>query len=328
MNLLLLLYFLAIAPKIFIDRVLRGKRHPGFLQRLGISVPDSQGRPVIWIHAVSVGEVKSAQPLFRELKKKHPSFFFLITTISETGQREARRSLPEAGAFAYLPLDLTWVVKRWVNKLRPQLFVLIESDFWPHLLKTLKKSGTVIVLASGKLSERSARRFSYFPSFAKKLFAHFDLLCLQNEEHEKRFLPLIPDPSRLHVTGNLKLDIEPQKVDTAPWHKNLPSNVLTISCTHAPEEELLLDVLPKGCFVFLVPRHPERFNEVAELLESKQIPFVRWSQIEKKQDEQVILVDAMGQLPICYSLSSWRFGVRSHVYFITTHYKFTDSKIG
>ncbi|HSX11650.1 MAG TPA: glycosyltransferase N-terminal domain-containing protein, partial [Chlamydiales bacterium] len=306
MNLLIFLYLILIGPKLFLDRVLRGKRHPGLLQRLGLRVPRSD-RPVIWIHAISVGEVKAAQPLFRKLRETHPDSFFLITTTTATGQAEAHRSLSDADAIAYLPLDFTWVVRRWVAKLQPKLFILIECDFWFNLLAALKKSGARIVLVSGKISQRSARRFALFPTFTKKLFSHFDLLCIQNDDHLRRFAPLVPDPKRLHVTGNLKLDIEPQPIDPSYWktHLSLPPQTLTISCTHAPEEALLLDALQaSGWFIILVPRHPERFNEVAQLLTQKQIPFFRWSHLQARRGgERVLLVDAMGQLPICYSLS-------------------------
>jgi len=192
-NILILLYLIVIAPKLLWDRISKGKRHPALLQRLGFRVP-AANRPVIWIHAVSVGEVKAAQPLFRALKEKEPTSFFLITTTSATGQAEAKRSLPEADAFAYLPVDLTWVVRRFVQKLRPTIFILVESDFWLNLLTALKAQGTKIVLVSGKMSERSARRFTRFSLFSKKLFSHFDHLCVQNEDHYRRFLPLVPSP--------------------------------------------------------------------------------------------------------------------------------------
>lgn len=297
-NALVLLYLLIIAPKLLLDRVLKGKRHPGFLQRIGFNIPEAD-RPVIWIHAVSVGEVKSAQPLFRELREKEKNAFFLITTTSATGQAEAKRSLPEADAFAYLPIDLSWVVKRWVKQLNPRRFILIESDFWFNLLSALKKNGTEISLVSGKLSERSARRFLYFSPFAKRLFALFDHLCVQNEEHWDRFFPLVDDPARLHITGNIKLDFKPQPIEGT---LELPQPVITISCTHAPEEEMLLDALEEGnWFIILAPRHPERFEGVAELLKKKNIPFSRWSQ--RESGGRVLLVDAMGQLPICYAHS-------------------------
>lgn len=296
-NALIFLYLLLIAPKLLFDRLKKGKKHPELLQRLGFKVPQVPN-PAIWIHAVSVGEVKAAQPLFLALKKAHPNSFFLITTTSATGQAEAKRSLPTAHAFAYLPIDLSWVVKRWVKKVNPIQFILIESDFWPNLLKTLKKNGTKITLVSGKMSERSAKRFRFFLPFAKRLFAHFNALCVQNEDHYQRFFPLVPDPKRLHITGNLKLDIEAAPIQPI----SLPLPTITVSCTHPSEEESLLNVLLGGPWlILLAPRHPERFQEVAQMLTTKKIPFSRWN--DPKKTGPLILVDAMGQLPICYASS-------------------------
>ena len=298
------LYLIAMAPKLLVDR-LKGKRHPDFLQRLGARIPDPKKRPVIWIHAVSVGEAKAAQPLFRALQREYPETFFLITTTTAAGQEEAKRSLSGAGAYRYLPLDFTWIVRRWAKALPPQYLLLIEGDLWPNLLAAVKKAGGKNILISGKISPRSARRFQILSPLSRKLFSRLDLLCVQNEEHADRFRPLVPDPSRIHITGNLKLDIEPQKVDIAHWRSLFPGNSLTLSCTHAPEEDLLLDALKDGPWtLFLAPRHPERFDEVAQIILKKNLPYIRWSQLDKRRGgERVILVDAMGQLPICYSLS-------------------------
>jgi 3-deoxy-D-manno-octulosonic-acid transferase len=298
MNILILLYLLIIAPKIFWDRISKGKKHPGFSQRIGLNIPAPTG-PVIWIHAVSVGEVKAAQPLFRALRKQEPNAYFLITTTSATGQAEAKRSLPEANAFAYLPLDLTFIVRRWVKKLNPKLFILIESDFWYNLLTALRQNNTRIILASGKMSSRSAARFLRFRTFSQKLFSLFDHLCLQNTDHYQRFAPLVPDPTRLHITGNLKLDLKPQPITPLLLP---PKPTLTLSCTHAPEEELLLDALENSpYFLILAPRHPERFEEVAQLLKRRNLAFTRWSR--PAPHAQILLVDAMGQLPTCYAHS-------------------------
>ena len=280
------------------------KRH--HYRRLFGSIPNANGKEVVWIHAVSVGEAKAAQSLFRSLRKSYPEAFFLITTVTEAGLAEARRSLAEADAFAYLPMDFRWIVRRWVRSLRPKLFLLMESDFWPNLLSAVKDFGGKLALVSGKLSERSARRFHALSFFSKKLFNLFDLLCVQNEEQARRFLPIV-DPEKMHITGNIKLDQAPERIDVDFWRQQLsvPAAALTLSCTHAPEEDLLLDLLPlEEVFCFLAPRHPERFDEVAAILKAKSIPFFRWSCFEERQGgERVLLVDAMGQLPICYTLS-------------------------
>lgn len=292
-------YLLLLGPKLLWDRVVKGKRHPGFRQRLGFGLPPlPEGRPIIWIHGVSVGEIKAMQPLFEKMKKKLPQAVFFVTTTTATGFEEAKRSLKGA-AYSYMPLDFHGAVERTVRHVRPDLFLLSESDFWPKLLKQIQLRGGKTVLISGKLSKRSASRFFTFRFFAKKLFDRFDFLLVQNEEQKNRFLPLVSEPGRIHITGNPKFDLKPQIVQ-AP---STPHTFITIACTHAPEEEQLLDVLLTGEWrFFLAPRHPERFEEVAQLLTRKKIPFTRWSQTQELT-AKVILIDAMGKLPLCYTLS-------------------------
>jgi 3-deoxy-D-manno-octulosonic-acid transferase len=249
----------------------------------------------IWIHAVSVGEIKAAQPLYLELRKLHPDSFILITTVTATGLAEAKRSLPGANEYLKAPIDFPWVVRHWVRKYNPKLYLLVETDFWPNLLSALKKNNCKIALVSGKLTERSAKRFSFFKFFSRWMFSKFDLLCVQNEEHKARFQPFCP---QIYVTGNLKLDLTAQPVQKAVY----PFPAITISCTHAPEEELLLEALKDlNLFIFLAPRHPHRFNEVADILTRKNIPFTRWTQ--NAPHAKVLLVDTMGQLPTCYAHS-------------------------
>ena len=283
---------------------LRKKRH--HYRRLFAPVPDPQGKEVIWIHAVSVGETKAAQALFQALRASHPNTFFLITSTTATGLAESHRSLAGADAFAYIPIDLSWIVNKWVKAMRPKLFLLIEGDIWPNLLRAIKKQGGKTALVSGKLSERSAKRFSLVPRLSKKLFALIDQFSVQNEEQLHRFLPFVPQ-EKISVTGNLKWDYRVELIDAAPWRSRIPLQepIVTLACTHTAEEELLLDQLPLDQIsLFLVPRHPERFEPIAQLLQKRAIPFIRWSRLEERRGgERVVLVDAMGQLPICYSLS-------------------------
>ena len=279
-----------------------------FFKRIVQKIPDPAGKAVIWIHGVSVGEIKSSQSLFHSLRQSHPNAFFLITTTTETGQAEAKRSLPEADAVAYLPIDIPWLVAAWARALKPHLFLLIESDFWPFLLRAIRKVGGKIVLVSGKMSERSARRFRFFSILSKKLFSLFDLICVQNEEHYSRFLPLVSNPGSLQIAGNIKFDIKPQAVDIEYWRNLLQPapQTIAITCTHEAEEEMLLDLLyPQTEFFFLLaPRHPHRFATVAQLLDRRNIPYCRWTRLEERRGgERVILVDAMGKLSICYALS-------------------------
>lgn len=293
----LLLFFITLLISI---------KKPHHLQRLFAPIPNPGSKEVIWIHAVSVGEAKAIQTLFLSLRAQFADSFFLITTTTATGQSEARRSLSSADAFAFLPVDLSWIIRRWVKALRPKLFLLVEGDYWPNLLSEIKKSGAKTLLVSGKLSKRSSQRFARVPYFARKLFSKLDLLCVQNEAYADRFRAFV-EPSRIHIGGNLKLDHRPAPIDCVFWKQKLALSqpAITLACTHAPEEEELLERLPlNDYFIFLAPRHPERFEEVAQILERKQISYFRWScPAERKGGERVLLIDAMGQLPICYALS-------------------------
>ncbi len=295
-NSLLFLLGLCALPKMF-----RRKTRSGLGQRLGRGLPDlpnKQGK-VVWIHAVSVGETRAAAPLFHKMRAELPEATFIVSSVTETGHHEAKRSLSQANAHFFLPLDFSWIMHKVVHKYKPDLLLLVEGDFWYHLMQETKKRGGRVVLVNGKLSERSFKRFAYVKRFAKRLFSQLDLLCVQSERFKERFLQL--GVRNVIVTGNLKLDISPPcLVDKEYWQQELTifpgDRVLVIGSTHHPEEELLLETLTPvlECIpelkILLVPRHPERFASVAKSL-------------ERFQNKRIILVDRMGLLSTCYQLA-------------------------
>lgn len=269
-----------------------------FRQRLGLDIPN--GKEVIWIHAVSVGEVKSAKGLLEKLKSEYSNTYILITTCTATGLEEAERSLTQADSFCFLPIDFSWIMKKWVTALQPKLLIFVETDLWYNLLNEAKKIGTKTVLVSGKISERSAKRYKVASFFAKKLFSKLDLILVQNEEHYARFTPW---SKNLHIGGNLKLDAIPLSIDRKKWGSHFLGQNILITCTHEPEEiDLLLALSDIPGTIYIAPRHPERFTQIADLLKCKQIPYITWSQIGNKTGcERVVLIDSMGILPIFYS---------------------------
>jgi 3-deoxy-D-manno-octulosonic-acid transferase len=255
---------------------------------------------VIWIHAVSVGEAKSAKGLLSKLKQEYPCAFILATTATGGGLDEAKRSLKEADAISFMPFDCSWVMRKWVRVLQPKLLLLVESDFWIQHMRQVKKQGGQIVLVSGKISERSANRFAKVPFFANRLFSLFDHVLVQNEEYRRRFALLLKGDTSLQIGGNLKLDALPEKRDMA-LSRAFAQNGLSIAVisTHAPEEEELLAALQSlSARIYLAPRHPERFGLVAKMLEDAQIPYCRWGDREQvSRQVLVVLVDVMGQIP-------------------------------
>lgn len=291
----ILLGILASLPRIIWQR-----KFPTFWRRFWAKPPCPKGRPVIWIHAVSVGEAKSAKGLLSNLKREYPHAFILATTATGGGLDEAKRSLQEADAISLMPFDVSWVMRKWARVLQPKLLLLVESDFWLQHMRQVKKQGGQIVLVSGKISERSANRFAKVPFFASRLFSLFDHVLVQNEEYRLRFVSLLKENTSLQIGGNLKLDALPEKRNMR-INRAFAQNGLSIAIisTHAPEEEELLSALQSlSVLIYLAPRHPERFGLVAKMLEDAKIPYCRWGDRERiAGNVRVVLVDAMGQIP-------------------------------
>lgn len=306
-------------PKTIYSFFVHKKYRQSLLPRFGFRNSNFKGHslPSIWIHAVSVGETKAVVSLARELKRLFPNNPLIISSVTETGHSEAKRSLPFADDHIYLPFDFSWVISRMVKKAAPGLVILCESDFWYNFLYYSKKNGAALAVVNGKISERSMRRFHLIPFFSKSLFGLFDVLCVQNNLYRARFIEAGAPLEKIVVTGNLKLDEDyPQlsSEEVIEWRKKLgiQSNqiVLTIGSSHAPEEQFFIQIL-KGIWkqapdlrVILVPRHPERFKEVGSLLEKERLFWINFSDINRRTGkEQVILMDAMGLLRMCYQLS-------------------------
>jgi 3-deoxy-D-manno-octulosonic-acid transferase len=310
-NLFLILFAFFMGPKIIWQKWRKGKKVPDLKERLGFHPPVASGSGMrIWIHAVSLGEMKAAQPLAEYLLQSDPTAQVLITTSTTTGYEEACRLFAEKALIRYFPLDFSWTMHRWVRSFRPRILIFVEGDVWPNLLYEAKRQMAHTALVSGKISEKSAQRFSFFTSVSRRLFDSLDLICVQNEEYRNRFARFVNCP--IHISGNLKLDIEPVPLDPSAIRRRFAlhdnQRAITISCTHAPEEKDLLfalrplwDHIP-DLVIFLAPRHPERFDTVASILHQMKIPFCRWN--GSRVQEPLILVDAMGQLPTCYCVSS------------------------
>lgn len=308
---LLLLLGLVALPKLLL-----GRSRANIRQRLGLDFPrvEKGEGPVIWVHAVSVGEVKAVARLAQQLSRERGGTL-VVSTVTETGHAEAKHSIPSADYHVYLPLDFSWVIKPIIRRVKPELVILCESDFWFNFLSAAKEVGARVVLVNGKLSERSLNRYRWFSFFTHRLFSCIDLFCIQAEPYAKRFEELGIPKEKIVVTGNLKLEGGNPKMseqETAVFRKKLgiEANNLTlvIGSTHAPEEEKLLTILEPlwkdfpQLKVILVPRHPERFDAVAGILTKRGISFSRYSEAGDAIG-RVVLIDAMGVLRQCYQIA-------------------------
>lgn len=314
------LFILALAalPKMLWQCLVLGKYRKSLKSRLGFNIPDlPKDKKVIWIHAVSMGETRAVVPFFRLARKGHPDALIVISSTTETGHAEARRSMPEAAAHFFLPLDFSWIVRKVMKKVHPDALVLCESDFWFNLISKAHFQGASVLLINGKVSERSAKRFKLFGRFSRKLFSPFEHLCVQSNRFRERFVLMGVDPKKITVTGNLKFDATPKTLTPAElqvWKEELgikdKDRVIVIGSSHAPEEEWLLAALDTvwqkipDLKVLLVPRHPERFAEVATQVKLRGLTIATYSnQQNKTGDERIVLIDAMGLLNTCYQVA-------------------------
>lgn len=314
----LVLFGLVMFPKMIYQLIFKGKYRKSLLKRFGSGFPviKKGKRPLIWVHAVSLGETKAVAALVKMLKKEFRNPIFVFSTTTETGYVEACRTIA-ADYHVYLPFDFGWVIKPIVRRTAPDLVILCESDFWYNFLTASKKAGAVVALVNGKVSSGSQERFMKFPSFTKKLFSCIDLFCVQGNLYRKRFESMGVPSEKIIVTGNMKFDGDYSKLPATQleaWRLELgiqPNDpVLVVGSSHNPEETQLLKALSAvwsqypNLKVVLVPRHPERFNEVAGILQKNNVNFRRLSQkTSEGQGASVILIDAMGLLRKCYQLA-------------------------
>ena len=301
-------------PSLLIQRCVKGKYKGVLLEKIGLRLPSIsvQEQPVFWIHSVSLGETKAAKPFILRLRKTYPDAYIVLSTMTETGFKEAH-TMQDLNHIFYLPLDFSWTMKRLMRKLRPNAIFLIENDVWYHWLYQAKRFGSKVYWLSAKLSENSFKRYRIFSIYAKKVFSLFDQILAQTLLYKDRFRSFVPE-EKLSIGGDLKYDATVNRLSSeqkAEWQEKLgikPNDfVITIACTHAPEEETILLSL-KGFLeknptvkILLAPRHPERFSQVLDLLKKKNLSCSALSQ--NSQDKNLILIDKMGFLPTCYELS-------------------------
>lgn len=318
-ELLLYIYALYALPKMLYQKIFHGKYQNSFSQRFGSEFPKivKGDRPLVWIHAVSLGETRAVSALAKLIKKEYHNAVIVVSSITETGHAEAKKSMSFADFHVYLPFDFRTVIDPIVQKVKPDLVVLCETDYWFNFLKACKRQNAKIAVVNGKLSERSMKRYLCWPTFAKRLFGYIDIFCVQNKQYAERYKKVGVPPEKISITGNLKFDDEYPKLSREElnnWKQQLgiaPTDlVLVVGSTHDPEESLIIDAMNRvwqdfpNVKVMIVPRHPERFSLVSDFLAEKGVPFVRYGQIaNKKGNEKVIVMDTMGLLRKCYQLA-------------------------
>jgi 3-deoxy-D-manno-octulosonic-acid transferase len=288
------LVYLALAavalPWLVLQRLRDGKVRKGWAAKLWGAVPPRAGqRPCLWLHAVSVGEVNLLEPLIQRWEDQHPQWDVVISTTTQAGYALAcRKYAPRM--VCYAPLDFSWAVRRALRRLRPTLLVLAELELWPNLIAAAHQRGVAVAIVNGRLSQRSFAGYQRIGRLARRMLRQLDLLAVQNQEYADRFLALGADPRQLRITGSIKFDgartdrTAPQVLHLARCAGLGPDDIVWLAgSTQHPEEAIVLEVYRRLVAQFprlrliLVPRHPERFEEVARLLTQQGVPWQRRS---------------------------------------------------
>jgi 3-deoxy-D-manno-octulosonic-acid transferase len=325
LNLVYITLLIVLSPLLVYKSWKTGKYREGWSEKFFGLCPERVGRgPCLWLHAVSVGEVRLLKPLVNEVQKRRPDWDIVISSTTETGLSQARQLFPDLLTF-YAPMDFTWATRRSLKRIRPTTLALIELELWPNLIRTAKDHGTKICLLNGRLSAKSQKGYSRVRRWIGPILSRMDLVAVQTEEYAQRFGTLgLPKP-KLKVTGSIKYDnLETDRFNPATskirqLFSIRPDQLIWVAgSTMSGEEQVVLDVYEKlinqsdAPRLILVPRHPERFDEVARMVEERGLPLVRRSQlgttaIPENLIDAVILVDTLGELSSVWGVADMAF---------------------
>jgi len=317
-----LVVFVALSPY-FLYQALRHNKYVGSIgQRLGyLPIPfNLDGDESIWVHAVSVGEVLSARPLISELRTEYPKLRIFLSTTTLTGQQLARRSVSDVDAVFYFPFDWTFTARRTLNVVKPRLFVMVETEIWPNLLRECRRRRVKTIMVNGRISYRSYPRYRLIRPFIKRVLDDIDRFCVQGEETSRKLVDLGADPSRITVTGSLKFDS--LEVPPTPgrgrdrvlrYFRMSPGRtVIVAGSTLKGEEEPVIRAFNRvrttgmNTMLIVAARHPERFAEVERICRQEGLATVRRTElpVDAEPRADAVVLDSIGELAQLYQVAT------------------------
>jgi 3-deoxy-D-manno-octulosonic-acid transferase len=297
------------SPWLLYQAVTKRKYREGFREKFFGLVPrTTDARPCLWLHAVSVGEVNLLATFLKEFDRSHPDWQCVISTTTMTGMALAKKKHPKLTVF-YCPLDFSWATRTAMRRVRPQCVVLTELELWPNLVRALRKVGARVAIVNARLSEKSFRGYRRVRWLLRPTLDRVDVIAVQNAEYAERFLALGAKPASVRVTGSMKFD-GAQMDRNNPATRNLASLagftdediVFLAGSTQEPEEQLAVETFKRLVTKYprlrlvIVPRHPERFDTVAQMLDASDISWQRRTNLRPDASSRVLLVDAVGEL--------------------------------
>lgn len=320
-NILLLIYWIGLVPVLLYRIVVK----EGFYERLkpsmGFMTPALQeriaGRPVIWVHAASVGEIVAASPIVKDIQREFPQVAVVVSVVTNVGYGMAERILPDAEGIIFFPLDRPFFVRRALHLFNPLAILLVETELWPNFLRIAKKEQIPVMMVNGRISGRSHKRYMRIQSFVKGMLGSIDRFCMQSNIAAEYITDLGAHPSQVTVTGNTKYDQTYATVSEAEKEELLSQfgfrghfPIIVAGSTHKGEEEIILQAFtgllqqyPKARLL-LAPRQIVRAEEIVTMCESYGLQAVRRSTMDRPTDEAtpVVILDTIGELGRLYAL--------------------------
>ncbi|WP_067518911.1 lipid IV(A) 3-deoxy-D-manno-octulosonic acid transferase [Endozoicomonas ascidiicola] len=321
----LLLYLMS--PLVVARLYSRAKKAPEYSKRKAerfgfFRLPESD-KPLIWVHSVSVGETIASAPLVKRLQQDYPRHRILITTMTPTGSAQVQKIHGDSVEHVYACYDFPDAVSRFLNKTRPDIAIVIDTELWPNTIAACHQRGIPVLIANARLSERSAKGYGRFSGLVKPMLQQINRVAAQNEETAQRFLNLGLPEQQMTVTGSIKFDLDVStetvsagKALRQQWQQGMGENIriLIAASTHEGEDQQVLDAYkliqktnPEARLV-LVPRHPERFDKVCQLIQENHLSVIRHSAgVAPKSETRVILGDTMGEMMKLFAASDIAF---------------------
>lgn len=324
-NIILFLAAIIIAPYYLVIIIFRGKYRKSIIPKLGggqeKTINPLKGNKRVWIHAVSVGEVTAATPIVAALKKKNPNIDVIFSTSTETGQEMARNLVSGVSAFIYFPLDFPFVVRKVIRQVRPDIFVMVETELWPNFLETCKNQGVKALMVNGRISPRSYGKYRLTGFFWKKIFNNLIAAGMISDVDSSRLKQIGMPAKNIQVCGNAKYDAlaamaSPQLQQDISRRLNVKKNEIffVAGSTHPGEEEIIIETYKSILSLYpdfkliIVPRHIERAPSIIELLQKNGFSdIITMTQIKNgkaRHNERIVLIDVIGELFKVYSLAT------------------------
>jgi 3-deoxy-D-manno-octulosonic-acid transferase len=314
-----------LLPYIFLHLLWRARKQPEYLHHIGERFgfyPTSTDKPLIWLHTVSVGETRAAQRIITLLREIYPDHQILLTHTTPTGRATGEQLYGDDVLRAYLPYDYPFAVNKFLRHFKPQIGILMETEIWFNLIHACHKTSTPLLLLNARLSEKSAHNYARFAQLTRNALGELAAVAAQTTDDAARLSNL--GAKNVFVTGNLKFDIQPPEAMLRlgkQLREQLGSTrkIFLAASTREGEEILLLDALKSihipGLLLVIVPRHPQRFDEIAQILEQRNINFLRRSEMKLQNldtytipaDAQALLGDSMGEMFAYYAAADLAF---------------------